>query len=124
MKWPNDPKLRDSGVRRGSCMVGGKAAAEAATVTHGAVLCSAWLGDSFIWDSVQLMQHETDSEEPIRRGRCVTPGHGGGPGNQIGARFKNDVRRRTRVLGNHYDLGCDVLCGNLSVGGQNIAADE
>jgi hypothetical protein len=41
---PNDPKLRDSGVRRGSCVVGGKAAAEAATVTHGAVLCSAWLG--------------------------------------------------------------------------------
>ncbi len=42
----NDPKLRDSGVRRGSYVVGGKAVAEAAAVTHGAVLCSAWLGVS------------------------------------------------------------------------------
>jgi hypothetical protein len=32
-------------VRRGTCMVGGKAAAEAGAVTHGAVRCSAWLGD-------------------------------------------------------------------------------
>lgn len=43
-----DPKLSDSGVRRGTCMVGGKAAAEAGAVTHGAVRCSAWLGASFI----------------------------------------------------------------------------
>ena len=42
--WPNDPKLSDSGVRRGTCMVGGKVAAEAGAVTHGAVRCSAWLG--------------------------------------------------------------------------------
>ena len=42
---PNDPKLSDRGVRRGTCMVGGKAAAEAGAVTHGAVRCSAWLGD-------------------------------------------------------------------------------
>jgi len=42
---PNDLKLSDSGVRRGTCMVGGKAAAEAGAVTHGAVRCSAWLGD-------------------------------------------------------------------------------
>ena len=41
---PNDPKLSDSGVRRGTCMVGGKAVAEAGAVTHGAVRCSAWLG--------------------------------------------------------------------------------
>ena len=41
---PNDPKLSDCGGRRGSCMVGGKAAVEAATVTPGAVRCSAWLG--------------------------------------------------------------------------------
>jgi|GEM_PF-2433737 len=39
----NDPKLSDSGVRRGTCMVGGKAVAEAGAVTHGAVCCSAWL---------------------------------------------------------------------------------
>ena len=39
----NDPKLSDRGVRRGTCMVGGKAAAGAGAVTHGAVRCSAWL---------------------------------------------------------------------------------
>ena len=42
---PNDPKLSDSGVRRGTCMVGGKVAVAAGAVTHGAVRCSAWLGD-------------------------------------------------------------------------------
>ena len=42
---PNDPKLSDRGVRRGTCVAGGKAAAEAGAVTHGAVRCSAWLGD-------------------------------------------------------------------------------
>jgi len=41
---PNDLKLSDSGVRRGTCMVGGKVVAEAGAVTHGAVRCSAWLG--------------------------------------------------------------------------------
>ena len=41
----NDPKLSDRGVRRGTCLVGGKAAVEAGAVTHGAVRCSAWLGD-------------------------------------------------------------------------------
>jgi len=40
----NDLKLSDRGVRRGTCTVGGKAAAEADAVTHGAVRCSAWLG--------------------------------------------------------------------------------
>jgi hypothetical protein len=38
---PNDPKLSDRGGRRGTCTVGGKAAAEAGAVTHGAVRCSA-----------------------------------------------------------------------------------
>ena len=42
---PNDPKLSDGGVRRGTCTAGGKAAVEAGAVTHGAVRCSAWLGD-------------------------------------------------------------------------------
>ena len=37
---PNDPKLRDSGGRRGSCMAGERRRLEAATVTPGAVLCS------------------------------------------------------------------------------------
>ena len=49
MKTPNDPKLSDRGVRRGTCMAGGKAAAEAGAVTHGAVRCSAWLGDFVIF---------------------------------------------------------------------------
>ena len=44
VKSPNDPKLSDRGVRRGTCTAGGKAAAEAGAVTHGAVRCSAWLG--------------------------------------------------------------------------------
>ena len=43
-RTPNDPKLSDRGARRGTCMVGGKAAAEAGAVTCGAVRCSAWLG--------------------------------------------------------------------------------
>ena len=34
---PNDPKLSDRGGRRGTCMVGGKAAVEAGIVTHGTV---------------------------------------------------------------------------------------
>lgn len=41
---PNDPKLSDCGGWRAGCTVGGKAAAEAASVTAGAVRCSAWLG--------------------------------------------------------------------------------
>ncbi len=42
---PNDPKLSDCGGRRGTCMAGGKAAGwcVAASVTPGAVLCSARL---------------------------------------------------------------------------------
>ena len=48
---PNDPKLSDRGVRRGTCTVGGKAAVEAGAVTHGAVRCSAWLGVSGFMDS-------------------------------------------------------------------------
>ena len=43
-RTPNDPKLSDCGGRRGTCMLGGKAAAKAGAVTHGAVRCSAWLG--------------------------------------------------------------------------------
>ena len=41
---PNDLKLSDREVRRGTCMAGGKTAVEAGAVTHGAVRCSAWLG--------------------------------------------------------------------------------
>src|SRR5438105_152197 len=49
----NDPKLSDRGVRRGTCMAGGKAAAEAGAVTHGAVRCSAWLAVAVIWAYVK-----------------------------------------------------------------------
>ena len=52
---PNDPKLSDRGVRRGTCMAGGKAAAEAGAVTHGAVRCSAWLGPFVELDKALLM---------------------------------------------------------------------
>jgi hypothetical protein len=47
---PNDPKFRDSGGRRGTCMVGGKAAAEAGAVTHGAALQR--IGVAVDWESV------------------------------------------------------------------------
>ena len=40
---PNDPKPSNRGVRRGTCMVGEKAAMEAGAVMHGAVRCSALL---------------------------------------------------------------------------------
>ena len=53
---PNDPKLSDRGVRRGTCMVGGKAAAEAGAVTHGAVRCSAWLGDVGLGAAIRNMR--------------------------------------------------------------------
>ena len=57
---PNDPKLSDRGVRRGTCMVGGKAVAEAGAVTHGAVRCSAWLGDSVI--TVETVEKKDDGD--------------------------------------------------------------
>ena len=49
---PNDLKLSDRGARRGTCMVGGKAAVEAGAVTCGAVRCSAWLGDGCFIDAL------------------------------------------------------------------------
>src|SRR5712671_3939721 len=63
---PNDPKLSDLGVRRGTCMVGGKAAAEAGAVTHGAVRCSAWLDVAGVAaDAITLFQF-------VERGLKVT----------------------------------------------------
>ncbi len=82
---PNDPKLSDSGARRGSCEGGARKEATdvgqshdqtgwvqvriAATVTRGAVRCSAWLG-AFVASSdvvVMLMsrswQRECQQEE-------------------------------------------------------------
>jgi hypothetical protein len=41
---PNAPKLSDCGARRAGCMVGERRWPEAASVTRGAVRCSAWLG--------------------------------------------------------------------------------
>src|SRR5690348_9888199 len=40
----NDPKLSDCGARRAGCMGAERRRAEAASVTRGAVRCSAWLG--------------------------------------------------------------------------------
>ena len=57
---PNDPKLSDSGVRRGTCTVGGKAAVVAGAVTHGAVRCSAWLGVAVIWSSGKAACHRAE----------------------------------------------------------------
>ena len=73
--WPNDPKLSDRGVRRGTCMVGGKAAVEAGAVTHGAVRCSAWLGASgrcieMLW---MLWSWRSGSDESRNNG-AVDPG--------------------------------------------------
>ena len=45
---PNDPKLSDGRGWRDRCVVGGKAAAEAAGVTAAPVRCSAWLGVAVI----------------------------------------------------------------------------
>jgi hypothetical protein len=59
MMTANDPKLSDGGGWRAGCTVGGKAAAEAASVTAGAVRCSAWLGVAVIWD---LAQCDVESE--------------------------------------------------------------
>ena len=42
VETPNAPKLSDRGVRRGTGMVGGKAAVAAGAVTHGAVRCRGW----------------------------------------------------------------------------------
>ena len=41
---PNDPKLSDCGARRAGCVVGERRRPEAASVTRGAVRCSAWFG--------------------------------------------------------------------------------
>ena len=47
---PNDPKLSDCEAGRDSCVVCGKADAEAGGVTSVAVRCSAWLGDVAVDD--------------------------------------------------------------------------
>src|SRR5260221_14012038 len=84
-KSPNDPKLSDRGVRRGTCTAGGKAAAEAGAVTHGAVRCSAWLGDF-----IGLGQTPEKSSRKDARTR------GGGPNEGV---WKGGTRRNTREKG-------------------------
>ena len=61
----NDPKLSDSGGRRGTCMVGGKAAVEAGAVTHGAVRCSAWLGVAAWVESVAQGRPNVEKLPPV-----------------------------------------------------------
>ena len=58
-KAPNDPKLSDCGGWRAGCMVGGKAAAEAASVTAGAVRCSAWLGVAAVGKDRGILAEES-----------------------------------------------------------------
>ena len=60
---PNDPKLSDCGARRAGCgdMAGAgwaKAAgwSAAASVTRGAVRCSAWFGDFVRWQNRIILQ--------------------------------------------------------------------
>jgi len=45
---PNDPKLSDCGGWRAGCTVAARRRLEAASVTAGAVRCSAWLGVAVI----------------------------------------------------------------------------
>ena len=47
-------------VLRGTCVVGGKAAAEAGAVTHAAVRCSAWLGVAVIVLLVRVVVVEVE----------------------------------------------------------------
>jgi len=71
---PNDPKLSDSGVRRGTCTAGGKAAVEAGAVTHGAVRCSAWLGDGWfmLWWSFWISRKRLNAMLPSQpRGKTI-----------------------------------------------------
>ena len=56
---PNDPKLSDGGGWRAGCTVEERRRQEAASVTAGAVRCSAWLGVAFVG---------------IRRGRRIMAG--------------------------------------------------
>ena len=90
---PNDPKLSDSGVRRGTCMVGGKAAAEAGAVTHGAVRCSAWLGDLF------TAELATDKVKGDGMGKLVRA-TGSGDAAEVVRPMKLIVRDITGLAGN------------------------
>ena len=90
-KRPNDPKLSDGGAWRGSCEGGAqKEAADvgqrwlggktpkpesAATVTRGAVRCSAWLGVAFIGAKRSTAQPESRADyEENDRGRLGNNG--------------------------------------------------
>ena len=53
---PNDPKLSDGGGWRDGCAVGERRRQEAASVTAGAVRCSAWLGVPFASELVKKLR--------------------------------------------------------------------
>ena len=67
VKTPNAPKLSHGGGWRAGCTVGGKAAAEAASVTAGAVRWSAWLGVAVEGDEVLINRMQLASSHRIRR---------------------------------------------------------
>ena len=113
---PNDLKLSDCGGRRGSCMVGGKAAAEAATVTRGAVRCSAWLGVTLLG---QTAQATTDQKRgsglrmKLRRdqnGGLVETGETTGAGKLGFAETVERSERQTAGLGEDMELGLTKAC--------------
>src|SRR5260221_319299 len=96
-KSPNDPKLSDRGVRRGTCTAGGKAAAAAGAVTHGAVRCSAWLGVCV--GVAPALRRSTESGlvlGPIVKRRGVEVGSAR-PDNRMDLRVECDLRKSSRV---------------------------
>ena len=98
----NDLKLSDCGGWRAGCMVGGKAAAEAASVTAGAVRCSALLGDVL----EALLLGEMERKHPLNE-------------EQI-ARAKECGRRALEWMETGYILTGKRTNRSLSSGGPNV----
>jgi hypothetical protein len=87
---PNDPKLSDGGAWRGSCAGEAKGTAtdvgqrwlgvktpkpeSAATVTRGAVRCSAWLGVAGCWVKRVIDEMQWRSVEPRADKLCFVMG--------------------------------------------------
>ena len=113
---PNDPKLSDRGARRGTCMVGGKAAAEAGAVTCGAVRCSAWLGVTLLGKTAQTttgQKRESALRMKLREdqnGRLVEAGETTEAGKLGLAETVERWERQTAVLGEDMKLRLTKAC--------------
>ena len=72
---PNDPKLSDGGGWCAGCMVGERRRQEAASVTAGAVRCSAWLGVAVIRERrwVRTLWESTASQSVRRNSERYSP---------------------------------------------------